>query len=439
VLRMIRRTYRGIERLLDGADNAQDQHDGGFTIIEVVMAAAILLTVVMSVMATVSFAATGSQQAQRRQAALNLASWRIEQAHALPYASVGTTMGANITGSPAGSILAIETTGAYTINTTVRYKVDPDTNLPTYKIVTVRVSWTSPMPGNVTVTTNVMGTETLTGASVLLNTVDMDQSGVAVPGVLVTLDPYGTTSNQQGTTDSDGELLFGSVPTGVITSLTASCPGYLANLKQLMTPATQTVNAGANLWTLEMQKASSLTLFVTLPDGTPFASATVGLHSTDLTYAYANMNTTKTTDAAGMVYFPNLWRITQSGGTYRAQVALASPSGVTSSATFPMAHGGVDATGAIYPISSKVTIHVTDLAAGWDVQNATVVWSSNGTTGSPSAVTDAGGLCTLWGVPAGTVTFTATKVSSGTRFGTTTKTVYSGVNPPFSIYTSMLP
>jgi Tfp pilus assembly protein PilV len=188
---MIRKKSRMSEclaRVFGPPARMRDLHDEGFTIIEVVMASAILLTVILAVMSTVSFAATGSQQAQRRQGALNLASYRIEQAHAIPYSTVGTTVNASLIGSVVGVLPAIETTGPYTIKTNVSYAIGADRKA-SYKKVAVTVSWTVPMPGSVTVESAVIGGETLTGASVLVTALDLDDASLEVPGVLVMIDP----------------------------------------------------------------------------------------------------------------------------------------------------------------------------------------------------------------------------------------------------------
>ena len=401
--------------------------DDGFTLVEVVMAAAILFTVLLAVMSTVSYAANGSLQAEKRQGALNLATFRIEQAHALPYSSVGTTMGALLTGSPAGTLPAVETTNGYTINTTVRYAIDASSHKATYKIVRVVVAWTAPMTGSVTMESAVVGGEVLTGAQVLIDALDLDDASVEVPGVLVTLDPYGTATNQQVTTDANGQALFAAVNTGTVV-VNATRSGYLADLKPLIG---KSVNNGLNEWVLSLQQASSITVHTGLTDGTGIATSTVSINCTDTSHVAA-FTATGTADVNGNVKFPNLWEIKNAGYSYLVKViSPGNALGSVITTLVPMASGALDKVVNIPLATNWLEVRVTDQAAGWDVEGATVTYMKGSLVGTMTATSDISGRAYFAGLTPGLYVFTASKTYPTApilRTGVSNKTTVTGYN-----------
>jgi prepilin-type N-terminal cleavage/methylation domain-containing protein len=422
----VRRTARATASLLDAPENAL-KRDAGFTLIEVVMATAILLTVLTAVMATISYATSGSMDAQMRQGALNLANLRIEQAHALPYASVGTTMGASLTGSPAGTLPAVETTGAYVINTAVRYAVDPATHKQSYKIVHVDVTWSVPNPGKVTVESAVIGGETLTGSQVLISAVDLDDASVDVPGALITLDPSGGAPNQQVTTDLDGNALFGSINAGAVV-VQATLANYMADLKPF---AGKIINAGLNQWTMSLQEASSATIHTQLTNGTDVTGAVVSLTCTDTSHAAA-FTTTQTVDSNAEAYYPNLWEIKNVGYSYLVKVIPpGNATGSVITTTFPMPSGGLNQVINVNVANTWLDVHVTDQAAGWDVDTAVVSYTCNGVAGTKTATTDMVGHAYFADLAPGYYVFTANKTYSTApilRTGSSSKTMVTGYN-----------
>ena len=422
----VRRMARATASLLGAPENS-GHRDDGFTLIEVVMATAILLTVMTAVMATVSYATNGSMQAQKRQGALNLANYYVEYAHALPYSSVGTTMGASLSGSPAGTIPSVVATSGYTVTNTVRYAIDAATHMSSYKIVRVVVTWTVPMAGKVTVESAVMGGEKLTGAQVLISAVDIDDASVDVPGVLITLDPNATTTNQQVTTDDNGQALFASVNTGTVI-VQATRALYLADLKPF---AGKVVNSGLNQWTMSLQQASSLLVHTQLPDGTDIASCTVSLNCTDTSHAAA-FTTTVTADVNGEVLFPNLWEIKNSGYSYLVKViSPGNATGSTITTNVPMASGGLNQVVNINIATTWLDVHVLDQAAGWDVDTAVVSYTKNGVAGTTTATTNLGGHAYFANLTPGLYVFTANKTYSTApilRTGSSNKTIVTGYN-----------
>ena len=263
----------------------------------------------------------------------------------------------------------------------------------------------------------------MTGAQLIIATVDLDNAALPVPGVLITLDTSGTAVNLQGTTYADGRLLFKPIPTGLCAT-TASKAGYLADLKPLFG---KIVNSGSNSWALSMQKTSSAQINVDLPSGSPAVGATVVLTNTDP--MHQTSTTTKTADASGTVLFPNLWEIKNVGYSYGLKITIPNDSSNSVlTTTFPMESGGLNKVfDLVFPIGNWVTTTVFDRGAGWAVQGASVNYiDSLGHSNVTSLTTDVNGQCTFLNITPGITTFKATK--SPTRMGTLTKTMVTGSN-----------
>ena len=77
--------------------------DSGFTVVEYLVAAAILFIVSTGVMGALAYASTANASTAMRQLGLEVANQRMEQARNLPYDSLGTT-----NGYPIGTIVTPE-------------------------------------------------------------------------------------------------------------------------------------------------------------------------------------------------------------------------------------------------------------------------------------------------------------------------------------------
>jgi type II secretory pathway component PulJ len=106
--------------------------DSGVSLLELVIASAILFIAAIGTVTALAFAASATQQSTTRTRALNLANQRLEQARAIPYDNVGVVYEDGSTGDPQGTIPAVETVGNLVITTAVDYLYGVD-DRPTYK------------------------------------------------------------------------------------------------------------------------------------------------------------------------------------------------------------------------------------------------------------------------------------------------------------------
>lgn len=272
--------------------------EDGFTVLELVWSAAILLVVAIGVIGALNFAAESTRRSAARVTALNVATEQLEKARSMPYDSVGVVYLDGSHGSPAGTLPATTTVdGAYQVTTSVTWARDPSTNRALYKKVRVDVAWES---GTVNVSTNIFG------KSNLVNTGDMsvhilylDGNG-PVANTLVTITPTSGTAVSVRT-DETGEAFFGFVPSGTY-AVTAAVSGYIVDVSAL-TAVTVTADTLASV-TAYAQLASSMrvTTVVTASDGTttPLSGVSVTAKKT----GFATLSGTTGTD--GSVVFTEL-------------------------------------------------------------------------------------------------------------------------------------
>lgn len=131
--------------------------DAGVTLIELVVASAVLLIAAIGVLTALMFATTATTQSSVRQAALSLANERIERARNMAYDDVGTFP----FGTVAGTIPQSVATGPFVIDTAVAWVQDPVTSRAAYKTIQVRVSWQRPRPGSMSVASAIYGKSNL--------------------------------------------------------------------------------------------------------------------------------------------------------------------------------------------------------------------------------------------------------------------------------------
>lgn len=162
--------------------------NSGLTLVEVLVGAAILLIIFVSIFTVVRLGIRLTAQAKARFTATALANQKLEIARNLPYNQVGT-----VGGIPAGSILETETVIrnkiSYTIKTTAIYIDDPFDNLfPDdslawdYKRIKVKVSWSDFLGGQIFLQTDIAprGIET-TGGGGIISILVFDANGQPIP------------------------------------------------------------------------------------------------------------------------------------------------------------------------------------------------------------------------------------------------------------------
>jgi type II secretory pathway pseudopilin PulG len=143
------------------------RESSGFTVVEMVIAAAILFFVATAIMGALGYASTANASNAMRQSGLELANQKMEQARNLPYDSLGTT-----NGYPTGTIVTPETVVVTTpegdktfiVTTQVDWAVDAVTGLAGDKNVRITVAWTLPRASSFSIESNVVGKSAITNS-----------------------------------------------------------------------------------------------------------------------------------------------------------------------------------------------------------------------------------------------------------------------------------
>ncbi len=160
----------------------------GLTLIEVMVGAALMLTVFLGIFGLIQLSFKVVAQSKARVTATAFANQKIELAHNLSYAQIGT-----LGGIPAGSIPETATTTlngiAYNVKTTVTYVDDPfDNTAPAdpapwdYKRIKVLVTWEGFLGGSVLLISDVApkGLET-DGSGGVISVLVFDANGQPMP------------------------------------------------------------------------------------------------------------------------------------------------------------------------------------------------------------------------------------------------------------------
>lgn len=212
---------------------------GGFTFIEVLVAAAVIGLVFSGLLAGVQSSVRTIGNSKAKAGANALLVERMEYIRSLPYRKVGT-----VGAPPYGDIPQTSTTTlngvTYTERVLIRYVDDPadglgyanDENgvIEDYKQVTVTYQWEQHTgTQEVSSVTNVVpvGVESSTGGGSLRVNV-FDASAVPLSGVAVTIvnDSLATTTNTTQYTDAGGQLLISGLPAGANYEIWATQSGY---------------------------------------------------------------------------------------------------------------------------------------------------------------------------------------------------------------------
>jgi hypothetical protein len=341
---------------MDGSTAAQGR-DAGFTVAELVVAAAILLFTVTASISGIMFAASSAQLSERRTEALNIANQQIELARNLQFDDIATVVPSN--GLPTGKIPASQTLGVYTVAIDISYGTYGASSAARYKAISVVVSWTVPSTGSVTVSSLIAGasgTQDYNFGTVSLAVQDEGSPARAVSGVTVWL----TDANHRSynvVTSSSGVALFTYVPSGNITVL-ATKAGYIVDT--LSAPVcvanTTTAYGPVTAHTLHTGTVQCLS-----PAGAPVAGVTVGLSAGPSVVASVQ------TDASGYATFPS--QVIK--GTYTVTIAHAYYQ-VTTAPTLVV--GTADAN-----VTVPLAVKPSTVTATRASQGTVYVWNANGT------------------------------------------------------------
>ncbi len=375
----------------------------GFTIAEYITAIAILLTVVIGAMSALAYAGTASAGTARREEGLNLANKQIEQARNQPYDNLGASWpGTN----PVES-------GDYTVDTRVTWARDAS-NRSTCRVVTVTVSWQTPRPGEVTVSTRIFGKSDISNTGdVLVNVVQALEGGTTEPlaGASVTL-TASVGPSQRVVTDAAGGSFFGHVGAGSFT-FEAKRAGWVVDHSAYVTPPTV---AGGSTTTCQVTayKPSSHRFTFAVPGHTTVPAVGVGI-----TGVKPNPMVTKTVNGSETLFsnlLPDNYAV-----TFSTPVGYQLASGTPTN--FSIAQGNTNSGTTVNLVKNSILVVTVydDRGSGSPVSGATL--SLTGPT-SGTATTDAAGKATF-GITA-TGTYTVLSSKSGYVSATTNRTITLG-------------
>lgn len=390
-------------------------HDHGFTIVEVVIASAILFVLATGAMVGLTTAARAGSNNNMRERAIALANDRMEQARNRAYDDIGTEAG-----YPTGDIPNVETAGEFTVTTSINWSEDPDTGLSTSKNIMITVAWTSPQPGGeVSIESNIAGKSTILNAGdVKITVLDVDTSQ-PIQGASISIKPLvGPTAT--GTTNNAGYARWGKIPAGKIV-INGSKSGYALDLTTL-TNASVIANT-LNEWTIMAARPSFGTVRIRDQFSNPVVGAAVSIQG-------PTGNHTGTTDAQGTILFDGLLK-----GTYT--VATTGPTGYTNGT----GSLGIITSGGSFTSNISVTKQGRAIVTVRDTDNklvpgARVVLSGSGSISPASADTDANGRTIH--VLSGSGTFTASVTKSGYIGNSGFTTIATGADGNISVVIEQL-
>jgi len=226
----------------------------GFSLVEVVVGAALLLLVFSGIIAGFRSTLVLVGHARASSGAIGLATERIEYTRSIPYDTVGT-----VAGIPSGSIPQNETVAlngmSYERRTLIQYVDAPedgmgasDTNGITadYKRVKVEITWVvRGSPRSFVLVTNIVpkGMETVAGGGTLVVNV-FDSQALPVQNAAVRIVNASTTSPIDVTsyTNAQGVVMFPGAPAGGGYEISASRTGYSLDQTYDTTPSNPNPN-----------------------------------------------------------------------------------------------------------------------------------------------------------------------------------------------------
>jgi len=400
--------------------------ESGFTVVELVVAAAILFVVSTGIMGVLAYASTSNASDARHQMGLELANQRMEQARNMNYDDLGTT-----NNYPTGTIVTPETVvlstpagnSTYKVETEVDYSEDvTDPSLGASKDIRITVSWTTPRPGSVTVESNIAGAPAVTNAGAVEILVQDSDTSDPVAGAVITIKPAGGFSASK-TTGSDGYAKWKRVATGSII-ITGTCSTHYLDMSPV---AAAVINNKETLSaTVQGERASSGTIHVVDQNGNDLPGVAVTIKG-PLGYANWSCPTaaggTLVSDANGNVVFPLLRK-----GNHTVTGVLSGYAVQASPPDLAVIAGGGAYTSTLR-MDQKTTLKVTVV----DASNNPVPGATVAATG-PSAVTfasvtDVNGVATsndMGAIGTGkTYSVTATKAGYVTAGGSVTMDQFS--------------
>ena len=400
--------------------------ESGFTVVEFVVAAAILFIVSTGIMGALAYASTANASTAMRQLGLELANQRMEQARNMPYDTLGTQNGYPIGTIPTPETVLVPTpegNRTFVVVTEVEWAVDSASNLSSDKAVRITVSWASPRPGSVMVESNVVGKSSLTNVGDVKVSVVDAQTGDPVSGATFTIKPAsGLTASK--TTVLTGFVRWGKVPAGSII-ITGTCSTHYLDMSPVSGAAV--ISGQLNPWTIQAYRPSSGTVHVHDQAGNNLKDVDVTISgpagSSD--WSCPNGTGTARTDDSGNAFFAKL----RSGATYTVTGVLDGYTVETSPPVLSTGAGGSSSESLLQMIhNTNIRVTVLDDSTGLPISGATVTATGPTTVSFPSLTDATYGQATS--NPMGTIgtgrSYTVTVVKNGylTKTGSVTLSQY---------------
>jgi type II secretory pathway pseudopilin PulG len=379
------------------------RHDRGFTIVELVVAAAILLFTVTAAVSGIMVAAQTEQLSERRTEALNIANQQIELARNLAYDQISTVVPSN--GLPAGMVPNIQTIGAYTITINIAYGTYGASPSSSYKTISAVVSWLLPVAGSVTVSSDIAGasgTQDYNFGVVSLTVQNEGSPAQGVAGVSVVLTDASSRTYSVVTTAS-GVALFTYVPSGNIT-FAATLPGYVIDTVASPVCVANTTTAYGPVTAHALRTGVVHCLSAT---GGAIAGVTVGLSAGPSVVASVQ------TDANGNATFPGeLVKGTYTIGVAHAYYQLAAPALLTV--------GSTDAN-----LSITLAVKPATVTATRSTKGTIYVWNAAGTLNTSMSSSSSKPYSSVFTLTAPTIQPTIYYFTNTNAFATTTSATVS--------------
>ena len=351
--------------------------DAGFTVAELVMAAAILLTIVTASMTGLTFAAQSNISTMQKTEATTLANQQIEEIRSLATNSFDDVASTVPTGGlPGGKIVTPRTVGKYTITTNVAFGASNPNQLyarTPYKDVTVIVSWTIPSPGSVTLVTRVAGKDKLGlwNRGSVQTTVRDANTTLPLAGATVTL-VDSTGDNYSVVTTGSGVAAFNFLPSGTITSLAANMSGYVQT-DGPSSPISCVANQTTVLSDIKMKPAKTAIFTVQAPSARPLCLSTLGTNVTvTLSGPAPGLPLTANTQSDGTATFINLI-----AGSYTANVTV--PTTYYNAFATPADTFTILDTNDTVNRTETASVKATTMRFSSTTSGSIYVWNNNGT------------------------------------------------------------
>lgn len=368
----------------------------GFTLVELVIASAVLLTVLTSVVGVLVFSAQSAQMQRQKEGATNIANEKLETARNLPYDRLGVAGK-----SPSGDVLATEVVRGYTVNTVIEWQQDPATGTRMDKKVSVDVTWSLPKVGHLVLSTDVFGKSLLSNVGDVEVRVRYAKDSQPVAAVSCAV------ASMSGTTNSKGIAFFGAVPIGVYNDndpantkkITVVPPaGYVYNAADVQAKSVAADSLTTIIVTL--QKASSVKYtFIDAETTAVISGASLTLSRTD----GSAFGVPVVTDTSGNATFSGL-----SVGEYLLNYTASGYSCAPQSLSVATedSHPEITVPLSSLPKIGSISVLVTD--ANTPLTNATVtVVGTAGNSVAPQSTSDSG-LATFSNLPPDTYKITVT-------------------------------